>query len=195
MLDSLLLKCKEKKDCAEEESKQKQKIEKLKRIVDSFTKVVREKEEFVSQIGLRAMEARVGSLCHEIDLLRDKVGKQDSYISEKNREFDIIVERLEQARHHVQNNDATLGDLNDRFRTVSASLKELEKQNQVLHSIIEEKEKRLTSAVSKDKELKEFMESIVKSVRDLENFMMDQQTIVANKVQHNESRCLFFHLP
>ncbi|KAG2576529.1 hypothetical protein PVAP13_6NG027800 [Panicum virgatum] len=188
MLDSLLLKCKEKKDCAEEESKQKQKIEKLKRIVDSFTKVVREKEEFVSQIGLRAMEARVGSLCHEIDLLRDKVGKQDSYISEKNREFDIIVGRLEQAQHHVQNNDATLGDLNDRFRTVSASLKELEKQNQVLHSIIEEKEKRLTSAVSKDKELKEFMESIVKSVRDFENFMMNQQTIVANKVQHNESR-------
>ena len=195
MLDSLLLKCKEKKDCAEEESKEKQKIEKLKRIVDSFTEIVREKEEFVSQIGLMAMEARVGSLCREIDLLRDKVEKQDSYISEKNREFDIIVERLEQARHHVQNNDATLGDLNDRFRTVSASLKELEKQNQVLHSIIEEKEKRLTSAVSKDKELKEFMESIVKSVRDFENFMMDQQTIVANKVQHNESRCLFFHSP
>nr|CAB3482041.1 unnamed protein product [Digitaria exilis] len=106
MFDSMLLKCKEEKDCAEEESKQKQKIERLKRIVDSFTEVVREKEEFVSQIGLRAMEAHVGSLCHEIDFLRDKVGKQDSYISEKNREFDIIVGRLcvlkEQCKHLVK---------------------------------------------------------------------------------------------
>nr|CAB3479868.1 unnamed protein product [Digitaria exilis] len=188
MFDSMLSKCKEKKDCAEEESKQKQKIERLKRIVDSFTEVVREKEEFVSQIGLRAMEARVGSLCHEIDFLRDKVGKQDSYISEKNTEFDIIVGRLEQAQQHVQNNDSILSELNGRFRTVSASLKKLEKQNQVLHTIIEEKEKRLTSAVSKDKEFKEFMDSIVKPLRDFEKFMMDQQTIVADKIQHSESR-------
>ncbi|TKW09144.1 hypothetical protein SEVIR_6G074200v4 [Setaria viridis] len=185
MFDSLLL---EKKGCAEEESKQKQKIENLKRIVDSFTEVVRKKEEFVSQIGLRAMEARVGSLCHEIDLLREKVGKQDSYISEKNKEFDIIMGRLEQAQQHVQNDDAILSELNDRFRTVSASLKELEKQNQVLHTIIEEKEKGLTSAVSKDKELNEFMESVVKSVRGFEKFMSDQLTVIANKVQHNESR-------
>ncbi|CAM0151804.1 unnamed protein product [Urochloa decumbens] len=189
MFDSLSLKCKE--GCAEEESKQKQKIEKLKLIVDSFTELVREKEEFVSQIGLKAMEARVGSLCCELDLLRDKVGKQDSYICEKKREYDIIVGRLEQAQQHVQNNDAILTELNDRLGTVSTSLKELVKQNQVLHTVIEEKEMRLTSAVSKDKELKEFMDNIVKSVRDFENFMIDQQTIVANKVQNNESRfCL-----
>ncbi|OEL38629.1 WPP domain-associated protein [Dichanthelium oligosanthes] len=190
-IDSLLLKYKEKKGCAEEESIQKQKIEKLKLIVDSFTKVVREKEEFVSQIGLQAMEARVGSLCRELDLLRDKVGKQDSYISEKNREFDIMVSRLEQAQQHVQNNDTILGELNDKFRTVSDSLKQLEKQNQVLHTIIEEKEKTLTSAISKDKELKEFMDNVVKSMGDFEKSMTDQQTIVANKVQHSESRfCL-----
>ncbi|CAO2167923.1 unnamed protein product [Urochloa humidicola] len=191
MFDSSLLKCKEKKGCAEEETEQKQKIEKLKLIVDSFTDLVREKEEFVSQIGLKAMEARVGSLCCELDLLRDKVGKQDSYIYEKNRDFDIIVGRLEQAQQHVQNNDAILSELNGRFRTVSTSLKELEKQNQILHAVIEEKEMRLSSAVSKDKELKEFMDNIVKSVRDFEKLMMDQQTIVANKVQNNESRfCL-----
>ncbi|CAL5004247.1 unnamed protein product [Urochloa decumbens] len=189
--DSLLLKCKEKKGCAEEESKQKQKIEKLKLIVDSFTELVREKEEFVSQIGLKAMEARVGSLCCELDLLRDKAGKQDSYISEKNREFDIIVGRLEQAQQHVQNNDAILSELNGRFRTVSTSLKELEEQNHALHAVIEEKDKRLISVVSKDKALKEFMENIVKSVKDSEKYIMDQQTIVANKVQNNESRfCL-----
>jgi hypothetical protein len=195
MFDSLLLKCKEKKDCAEEESKQKQKIENLKRIVDSFTEVVRKKEEFVSQIGLTAMEARVGSLCHEIDLLREKVGKQDSYISEKNKEFDIIMGKLEQAQQHVQNNDAILIELNDRFGIVSASLKELEKQNQVLHTIIEEKEKILTSAVSKDKELNEFMETVVKSVRGFEKFVSDKLTVIANEVQHNESRCLFVHSP
>ncbi|CAO2205658.1 unnamed protein product [Urochloa humidicola] len=191
MFDSLLLKCKEKKGCAEEESKQKQKIEKMKLIVDSFTELAREKEEFVSQIGLKALEARVGSLCCELDLLRDKVGKQDSYISEKNREFDIIVGRLEQAQQHVRNNDAILSELNGKFRIVSTSLKELEEQNHALHTVIEEKDKRLTSVGSKDKELKEFMENIVKSVRDFENFMMDQQSIIANKVQNNESRfCL-----
>ncbi|KAJ1261336.1 hypothetical protein BS78_09G021800 [Paspalum vaginatum] len=190
-IDSLLLKYKEKKDHAEEESLQKQKIEKLNLIVDSFTEVVREKEEFVSQIGLEAIQTHVESLCRELDLLSDKVAKQDSYISEKSREFDVIVGMLMQAQQHVQLNDVTLCELNDRLRTSSNSLKNLEKQNQALHKVIEEKEKTLASVVSKDKDLKDFMENFVKSMRDFENFMTEQQTIVANKVQNSESRfCL-----
>ncbi|WVZ95976.1 hypothetical protein U9M48_041673 [Paspalum notatum var. saurae] len=181
----------DKKDRAEEESLQKQKIEKLNLIVDSFTEVVREKEEFVSQIGLEAIQTRVESLCRDLDLLRDKVAKQDSYISEKSREFDVIVGRLEQAQQHVQLNDVTLCELNDILRTSSDSVKNLEKQKQALHKVIEEKEKTLASVVSKDKDLKDFMENVVKSMRDFEHFMTEQQTIVANKVQNSESRfCL-----
>ncbi|XP_062191154.1 WPP domain-associated protein-like isoform X2 [Phragmites australis] len=190
-INSLLLKNNEEKGCAEAEFLLKQKIDKLNLVVDSFTEVVREKEEFVSQIGLEAMEIRVDSLYRELDFLRDKVGKQDSYISGKSMEFDIIVGRLERAQQHVQRNDVTLSELNDRFRTISDSLKVLEKQNQALHAVLEEKEKTLTSAVSKDNEFKECMKHIVESTRDFEKFIADQQTIVANKVQHSESRfCL-----
>ncbi|XP_062196191.1 WPP domain-associated protein-like [Phragmites australis] len=190
-INSSLLKNNEEEGCAEAESLLKQNIDKLNLVVDSFIEVVRQKEEFVSQIGLEAMEARVDSLCHELDFLRDKVGKQDLYISEKSREFDIIMGRLEHAQQHVQHNDVTLSELNDRFRTISDSLKELEKQNQVLHTVIEEKEKTLTSAVSKDNEFKECMKHAVESMRDFEKFVTDQQTIVANKVKHSESRfCL-----
>ncbi|XP_066352592.1 WPP domain-associated protein-like isoform X1 [Miscanthus floridulus] len=190
-IDSLLSKYEEKKSHAEEESLHKQKIEKLKLIVDSFTELVSEKEKFISQIGLEAMHTRVESLCRGLDLLRDKVAKQDSYLSEKNREFGVIMGRLEQAQQHVQHNDVTLVELNDRLRTISDSLKDLERQNQALHNIIEEKEKMLTSAVSKDKDMREFMDNIVKSIRDFEIVMMDQQAVVANKVQHNESRFCF----
>jgi hypothetical protein len=191
-IDSLLSKYEEKKSHAEEESLHKQKIEKLKLIVDSFTELVSEKEKFISQTGLEAMQTRVESMCHGLDLLSDKVAKQDSYLSEKNREFGVIMGRLEQAQQHVQHNDVTLVELNDRLRTISDSLKDLEKQNQALHDVIEEKEKMLTSAVSKDKDMREFMDNIVKSIRDFEIVMMDQQAVVANKVQQNESRCLFF---
>jgi chromosome segregation ATPase len=160
--------------------------------VDSFTEVLSEKEKFVSQIGLEAMQTRVESMCCELDLLRDKVAKQDSYLSEKNREFDAIMCRLEQAQQHVQHNDVTLVELNDRLRTISNSLKDLEKQNQALHYVIEEKEKMLTSAVSKDNDMREFMENLVKSIKYFEIVMMNQQAVVANKVEHHESRCLIF---
>jgi hypothetical protein len=191
-IDSLLLKYEEKKGHAEEESLHKQKIEKLKLVVDSFTEVLSEKEKFVSQIGLEAMQTRVESMCCELDLLRDKVAKQDSYLSEKNREFGAIMGRLEQAQQHVQHNDVTLVELNDRLRTISNSLKDLEKQNQALHYVIEEKEKMLTSAVSKDNDMREFMENLVKSIKYFEIVMMNQQAVVANKVEHHESRCLIF---
>ncbi|KAL6908102.1 hypothetical protein ACP4OV_002272 [Aristida adscensionis] len=177
--------------CAEAESLLKQKIDKLNLAVDSFAEIVREKEEFVSQIGLEAMEARLDSLCRELDLLRDKVGKQDSYISERSRQFDIIVGRLEQAQQHVEHNNVTLSELKDNFGTISDSVKKLEKQNQALHTVIEEKEKRLTSTVSKDNEFKECMKHVVESMSYFEKFIADQQTIVANKLQHSESRfCL-----
>ncbi|KAL6659503.1 hypothetical protein ACP70R_003543 [Stipagrostis hirtigluma subsp. patula] len=190
-INSSLLKKNGETGCDEAESLLKQKIDKLNVAVDSFTDIVREKEEFVSQIGLEAMQARVDSLCRELDLLRNKVGNQDSYIAEKNREFDIIVGRLEQAQQHVQHNCVTLSDLNDRFRTISDYLKKLEKQNQALHNAIEEKEKTLASAVSKDNEFKECMRHVVESLRAFEKFITDQQTIVANKVEHCESRfCL-----
>ncbi|KAL6857249.1 hypothetical protein ACP4OV_018631 [Aristida adscensionis] len=190
-IDSSLLKNNEETGCAEAESLLKQKIDKLNLAVDSFAEIVREKEEFVSQIGLEAMEARLDSLCRELDLLRDKVGKQDSYISERSRQFDIIVGRLEQAQQHVEHNNVTLSELKDNFGTISDSVKKLEKQNQALHTVIEEKEKRLTSTVSKDNEFKECMKHVAESMSYFEKFIADQQTIVANKLQHSESRfCL-----
>jgi methyl-accepting chemotaxis protein len=187
----LLLKYSKRKGFAEEESPQKEKIEKLKLIVDNFTEVVREKEEFVLQVGLRTIEARMTSLCRELDLLRDKVIKQDAYISEKSREFNTIVGRLEQAVQHSQHNDVTLSELNDRFRIMSDTLKQLEKQNQVLHTVIEEKEKTLTSAISKDNEFKEFKKYVIESMGKFEEFITDHQNAVANKVQQTESRCFY----
>lgn len=183
-----LLKYNDEKGCAEVASIQKQEIEKLKQIVDSFSVVMREKEEFVSQIELEAMKGRMDVLCNELDLLRDKVQMQDSYISEKSRVFDVTVGRLEQALQHVHRSEITLSELNNRFRTVSDSLKEVEKQNQVLRTIIEEKEKTFTSTISKEKEFKECTKHVVESMRDFENFITDQQTIIANKVMQSESR-------
>jgi hypothetical protein len=190
-IDSLLLNYSKRKGFAEEESLQKEKIEKLKLIVDNFSEVVREKEEFVLQVGLGTIEAHMASLCRELDLLRDKVIKQDAYISEKSREFNTIVGRLEQAVQHSQHNDVTLSELNGRFRIMSDILKQLEKQNQVLHTVIEEKEKALTSAVSKDNEFKEFTKYVIESMRKFEEFITDHQKAVANKVQQTESRCFY----
>ncbi|GJN39758.1 hypothetical protein PR202_gb28896 [Eleusine coracana subsp. coracana] len=190
-VDSLLSKYNKKKGFAEEESLQKEKVEKLKLIVDKFTEVVKEKEEYVSQVGLGTIESHVASVCCELDFLRDKVGKQDIFISEKCREFDTIVSRLEQSMQHVQHNADTLSELNDRFRSTSDSLKQLEKQNQVLRSVVEEKEKALTSVLSKDMEFNEFKEHVVETIRKFEEFIIGQQSVVANKVQHTESRFCF----
>ncbi|KAK3122646.1 hypothetical protein QOZ80_8AG0616300 [Eleusine coracana subsp. coracana] len=190
-VNSLLSKYNKKKGFAEEESLQKEKVEKLKLIVDKFTEVLKEKEEYVSQVGLGTIESHVASVCRELDFLRDKVGKQDIFISEKCREFDTIVSRLEQSMRHVQHNAGTLSELNDRFRSTSDSLKQLEKQNQVLRSVIEEKEKALTAVLSKEMEFNEFKEHVIETIRKFEEFIIGQQSVVANKVQHTESRFCF----
>uniref|UniRef100_A0ACD5VSK8 Uncharacterized protein n=1 Tax=Avena sativa TaxID=4498 RepID=A0ACD5VSK8_AVESA len=191
-LNSSLLKYSEEKSCTEAASTlQKQEIENLKLAVDSFSKVVREKEAFVCQIELGAMKGHMDLLFHQLDLLTDKVEKQDSCISEKNKEFDIIVGRLDQALQHVHQNENNFRELHDRFRNATDSLKEVEKQNHYLRNIIEEKEKTFTSTICKEKEFKERMTSLVESMRVFGNFVADQQTIMANKVQHSESRfCL-----
>uniref|UniRef100_A0ACD5VFM3 Uncharacterized protein n=1 Tax=Avena sativa TaxID=4498 RepID=A0ACD5VFM3_AVESA len=191
-LNSSLLKYNEEKSCTEAAlTLQKQEIENLKLAVDSFSKVMREKEAFVCQIELGAMKGHVDLLFHQLDLLTDKVEKQDSCISEKNKEFDIIVGRLEQALQHVHQNENNFRELHDRFRNATDYLKEVEKQNHYLRNIIEEKEKTFTSTIYKEKEFKERMTSLVESMREFGNFVTDQQTVMANKVQHSESRfCL-----
>ncbi|KAG8086718.1 hypothetical protein GUJ93_ZPchr0010g10772 [Zizania palustris] len=146
----------EENSSTEATSLQMQEIEKLKVTVDSFNLVMRE-EETLSQVELDAMKGRMNLLCHELDSLRGKVEKQDSYISEKSREFDVIVSRLEQALQLVHRNETTLSELNEKLRTVLDSRKELEKQNRVLSAIIKEKEKASSSSISKEKE---FMECI-----------------------------------
>ncbi|CAM0880636.1 unnamed protein product [Alopecurus aequalis] len=191
-LNSSLLKYNEEKSCTEAASVlQKQEIENLRLAVDSFSEVMREKEAFVCQIELGAMKGHMDLLFHQLDLLTDKVEKQDSCISEKNKEFGIIVGRLEQALQHVHQNENNLRELHDRFRKAGDSLKELEKQNHYLRNILEEKEKIFTSTVYKEQEFKERMTSLVESMREFGNFVTDQQTIIANKVEHSESRfCL-----
>ncbi|XP_044975591.1 WPP domain-associated protein-like isoform X2 [Hordeum vulgare subsp. vulgare] len=189
-LNSTLLKYNEEKSCSEAASTiQKQEIENLKRAVDSFSKVVREKEE--CQIELGAMKGHMDLLSHQLDLLKVKVEKQDSCISEKNKEFDMIVGRVEQALQHVRQNEINMSEFHDRFRNATDSLKEVEKQNHYLCKVIEEKEKIFTSTIYKEKEFKEHMTSLVESMREFENLVTDQQAIIANKVQHSESRfCL-----
>ncbi|KAL5223113.1 hypothetical protein ABZP36_027826 [Zizania latifolia] len=181
----------EENSSAEAASLQMQEIEKLKVTVDSFNLLMREKEETLSKIELGAMKGHMDLLCHNLDSLRGKVEKQDSYISEKSREFAVIVSRFEQALQLVHCNEITLSELNDRLRTLSDSQKEVEKQNRVLRAIIEEKEKASSSSISKEKESMECMRCVVESMRDFEKFVMNQQTTIANKVQHSESRlCL-----
>jgi hypothetical protein len=194
-LNSSLLKYNEEKSCTEAASTlQKQEIENLKLAVDSFSEVVREKEAFVCQIELGAMKGHMDLLRHQLGLLTDKVEKQDSCISEKNKEFDIIVGRLEQALQHVHQNENNLRELHDRLRHATDSLKEVEKQNDYLRNIIEEKDRTFTSTIYKEKEFKECMTSLVESMREFEKIVTDQQTMIANKVQHSESRCLFCKL-
>lgn len=191
-VNSSLLKFNEEKSCTEAASTlQKQEIENLKLAIDSFSKVMREKEAFVCQIELGAMKGHMDLLSHQVDLLADKVEKQDSCISEKNKEFDIIVGRLEQALQRVHQNEINFSELQDVFRNATDSLKEVEKQNQFLRDIIQDKEKVFTSTIYKEKEFKERMTNLVESMREFGNFVTDQQAIIANKVQHSESRfCL-----
>lgn len=191
-VNSSLLKFNEEKSCTEAASTlQKQEIENLKLAIDSFSKVMREKEAFVCQIELGAMKGHMDLLSHQVDLLADKVEKQDSCISEKNKEFDIIVGRLEQALQRVHQNEINFSELQDGFRNATDSLKEVEKQNQFLRDIIQDKEKVFTSTIYKEKEFKERMTNLVESMREFGNFVTDQQAIIANKVQHSESRfCL-----
>uniref|UniRef100_A0A0E0EPQ2 Uncharacterized protein n=1 Tax=Oryza meridionalis TaxID=40149 RepID=A0A0E0EPQ2_9ORYZ len=187
-INSLLLKYSEENSCAEAQSLHMQEMDKLKLNVDTFNLVIREKEEYLSQIEFKAIEDHLDFLRHELDSLRGKVAKQDSCISDKCRDFDVIVSRLEQALQHVHRNEIALKELNDRFRTVSDSQKEVEKQNNVLHAIIKEKEKGFSSSISKEKEFTECMRCVVESMRGFEKLVTDQQTIIAHKVQHNESR-------
>ena len=86
---------------------------------------MREKE--ACQIELGAMKGHTDLLSHQLDLLTVKVDKQDSCISEKNKEFDMIAGRLEQALQDVRQNEINSSEFLDRFRNATDSLKVLEK--------------------------------------------------------------------
>ena len=105
----------------------------------------------------------------------------------------MIAGRLEQAMEDVRQNEIISSELLHRFRNAADSLKEAEKQNQYLRNVIQDKEKIFTSTIYKEKEFKERMTSLVESLRGFENLVTDQQTIIANKIQHSESRCLYLH--
>ena len=97
------------------------------------------------------------------------------------------------ALQHARQNEINSNELHDRFRNATDSLKEVEKQNQYLRNVIQDKEKIFTSTIYKEKEFKERMTSLVESMREFENLVTYQQTIIANKIQHSESRCLYLH--
>ncbi|XP_072995856.1 WPP domain-associated protein-like isoform X1 [Typha latifolia] len=163
---------------------------KVKQVIDSYSALVREKEEFASEFESRVVKQKeqFDIICREINMLRDRVTKQDLYISRSSSEFDIIMGRVEQALQKSHLCEKMLNVLNQKLKVASDSLEEAEKQKNILYGVIEEKQKAVALSVAKEEEYKKLMESIIVSIRALSEYAVDCEFRIGNHLECNESR-------
>ncbi|KAJ0963188.1 hypothetical protein J5N97_028310 [Dioscorea zingiberensis] len=163
---------------------------KLKQVVSSLSVLMEEKEKIELETGLtlNKQKMRFDLVCQELGMLKDKVGKQETLISEKTIEMDSTKNKLNEALQQNNQYVVDINNLNQKVRITSDALEEAHKQNSVLNSIIKEKQKSLSSSVSVGEVQARQMDSIIVSLKKLSEQVADVETKMEEKMEQNKSR-------
>ncbi|CAL9120456.1 unnamed protein product [Musa textilis] len=166
---------------------------KLKQEKDLLLTLINEKEKLLFETEVKAMKQKeyYDSVCHELNMLREQLGNQSLYISDCKKDNDSMKEKLAEMLKQVPQYEAELRKLNQKYKVALDSLEELEKQKNFLHELVEEKQMKLELAVSREEEHSKFMTTVLGSIKELSETILQSECSLANKLGTHESRLEF----
>ena len=179
---------KERALCAEIKEKKK-----LKETITSLSSLMTEKERDASEMDstLTQQKHHFDLLNQEIDMLKEQVTKKEVLISNSKLNSDSMKRKLEDALQKIHESKMEMKKLNERLLTASNALEEAERQKIMLHGIMEDREKKLLSSVTREKEQAKHMNSIVTSLMELSKASTEFENKLTKNIERNETRYLF----
>ncbi|XP_042463244.1 WPP domain-associated protein-like isoform X1 [Zingiber officinale] len=151
--------------------------QKLKQLASSNSLLAKEKEKLASEAGSAVMlqKQQLDFAKQELDMLRNRIHMQELQISDYVKESTSLNCKLNEALQKICYNELETNKVKENLRDVSDALKEAEKQKAMLLSVLEEKQKKLSSFLQEDREhvkqlatIDTFMSVISKSFEGLE---------------------------
>jgi len=179
---------KERALCAEiEENK------KLKETIPALSTMMKEKEKdsSVTDFTLMQQKQQFDLLNLEIDILKEQVTKKEVLISNSKMNSDSMKRRLEEALQKIHENEINIKRLNEKLLIASNNLEEAGRQRTMLQGIIEDREERLLSSVTKENEQAKHMNSIVTSLMEFSKASTEFENKLTKNIERNETRYLF----
>ncbi|XP_020673795.1 WPP domain-associated protein [Dendrobium catenatum] len=194
----VMMKCYEEKDSLSEILSEKKKelcleLEKnkiLKEQIESSSTLLKMKEKLASDLEASVIQQseQLDSICHERDMLRDQVYKQEVIIAETKNESDLLKCRLEDRFHDVDRLQNEINKINQNFKIVSDALLDAEKQKNILQSKLIENQAELASEIKKGKEQRKQVKLMLTFMLELPKSLEELQHKIIDIMECNESR-------
>ncbi|KAJ0980748.1 hypothetical protein J5N97_009003 [Dioscorea zingiberensis] len=164
--------------------------EKLEQVISTLSTRLTEKENFASEAVSKLTEQKehVHLASQELEGLRGIVSEQEALIIENKIESDSTKSRLDEALLQIQDYKVEINKLDQNVKLLKDALDNTEKEQNILHAIIQEKDEALSSVVSKEKEQTEHMKSIISSMSELSRIIEDYKCRLTCNIGKNESR-------
>ncbi|KAH7678884.1 Cobalamin (vitamin B12)-binding module cap domain-containing protein [Dioscorea alata] len=164
--------------------------EKLEQVISSISTLLKEKENFASEVASKFIEQKkhLDLASQELEKLRGIVSKQETLISENKIEYDLVKGRLDEALLQIQGYQFEINKLDQNSKFLVDALADAEKQKNILHTIIQEKNVALSSVISKEKDQTEHMKSIIFSMKELSRIIEEFECRLTCDFGKNESR-------
>ncbi|CAL9763644.1 unnamed protein product, partial [Musa acuminata subsp. burmannicoides] len=167
--------------------------EKLKQEKDLLLTLINEKEKLLFETEVKAMKQKEyhDNVCHELNMLREQLGNQSLHISDCKKDNDSMKEKLAEMLKQVPQYEAELRKINQKYKVALDSLEKLEKQKNFLHELVEEKQMKLELAVAREEEHSKFMTTVLSSIKELSETILQSECSLTNKLGTHESRLEF----
>ncbi|XP_073005890.1 WPP domain-associated protein-like isoform X2 [Typha latifolia] len=164
--------------------------QKLKHFITSLSSLIDEKEKLAKDAESTMLHQRkqFDIVNHEMSVLRDQVGKQVILISDFQRESTSLSSRLDESLQQISKYELEINELNQNLWSTSNALEEEKKKNSMLCGIIEEKQRTLSSSISKEKEQEKKLECTIISMMELSKAFGDVEIKLLEKIGRNENR-------
>ncbi|KAJ6815495.1 WPP domain-associated protein-like [Iris pallida] len=161
---------------------------KLKEALMSQLTLSKEKDNLASETNstLMEQEEQFDLLNKELRILREQASKQERLISEIKTDSDLLKRRLAVSLQQNHQYNVEINKLNDELVIASYALKEAEKQKTMLHCIIEDKEKKISS--TKENLEATQMHSIITSMMELSEAFLALENNLMTKIERFETR-------
>ncbi|OAY76489.1 WPP domain-associated protein, partial [Ananas comosus] len=167
--------------------------QRMKQETTSLSVLINEKDQLAleARSSLIQQKEQYDIVCHDPNILRDQVGKQEKLISDFRKDSDSMKTQLDEAFQQVLDYELEISKLKQDLNTTTNALDEAEKQNLLLCGIVEEKQRTLSSSVLKDKEQVKWLECSMFAMAEMSKAFDDFKNKMQEKIRRNENRCLF----